>query len=55
MAKRSQVRRIETGAVRGADIVVRKGLGGNERVITEGIQRVRPGQAVQATEVKPAG
>lgn len=49
------VRRIETGAVRGADIVVRKGLGGNERVITEGIQRVRPGQAVQATEVKPAG
>ena len=49
------VRRIETGAVRGADIIVRKGLGGNERVITEGIQRVRPGQAVQATEVKPAG
>ena len=49
------VRRIETGVVRGADITVRKGLGANERVITEGIQKVRPGQAVQATELKPAG
>jgi hypothetical protein len=34
---------------------VRKGLAANERVITEGIQKVRPGQAVQATELKPAG
>jgi membrane fusion protein (multidrug efflux system) len=49
------VRRVETGAVRGADIIVRKGLAANERVITEGIQKVRPGQAVQATELKPAG
>jgi membrane fusion protein (multidrug efflux system) len=49
------VRRVETGAVRGADIIVRKGLAANERVITEGIQKVRPGQAVQATELKPTG
>jgi membrane fusion protein (multidrug efflux system) len=49
------VRRVETGAVRGAYIIVRKGLTANERVITEGIQKVRPGQAVQATEVKSAG
>lgn len=47
-----QVRRVETGAVVGADIIVRKGLAADERVITGGIQRVRPGQTVQATEVK---
>jgi membrane fusion protein, multidrug efflux system len=49
-----QVRRVEAGAVRGADIVVRKGLAADERVITGGIQRVRPGQTVQATEERSA-
>jgi membrane fusion protein (multidrug efflux system) len=34
-------------------MVVRKGLTADDRVITEGIQKVRPGQVVQAAEVKP--
>lgn len=48
-----QVRRIETGPFTGTRITVTKGLTTEERVITEGIQRVRPGQVVQATEAKP--
>ncbi len=50
-----EVRRVEVGDPRGARIVVTKGLSEGERVITEGIQRVRPGQVVQPTEVKPVG
>lgn len=50
-----EVRRIEVGEARGARIVVTKGLSEGERVITEGIQRVRPGQVVQPTEIKPVG
>ena len=34
-------------------MVLRKGLNGGERVITEGIQRNRPGQVVIATEANP--
>jgi membrane fusion protein (multidrug efflux system) len=45
---KAQVRRIETGQVKGADIVVTKGLQEGERVITQGIQKVRPGQVVNA-------
>jgi membrane fusion protein (multidrug efflux system) len=48
-----QVRRVETDVVRGANIVVRKGLAENELIVTEGIQRVRPGQVVAPTEAKP--
>lgn len=49
------VRRIELGESRGTRIVVLKGLAEGERVITEGIQKVRPGQVVQPTEIKPEG
>jgi membrane fusion protein (multidrug efflux system) len=48
-----EVRRVETGATVGARVVVRKGLKPDERVITQGIQRVRPGQLVQPTELPP--
>jgi membrane fusion protein (multidrug efflux system) len=48
-----QVRRVETGAGVGANVSVLKGLSAGELVVTEGIQKVRPGQVVQATEVKP--
>jgi membrane fusion protein, multidrug efflux system len=48
-----QVRRLELGTGRGANVVVTKGLTAGERVITEGIQKVRPGQVVQATDGKP--
>jgi len=42
-----QVRRVELGPGRGAQIVVRKGLTAGELVISEGIQKVRPGQQVE--------
>lgn len=47
-----QIRRVDVDASRGSDAVVRKGLAAGELVVTEGIQRVRPGQVVTATEVK---
>jgi membrane fusion protein (multidrug efflux system) len=47
-----QVRRIETGQTVGTNMSVTKGLAAGDLVITEGIQKVRPGQAVQATEAK---
>jgi membrane fusion protein (multidrug efflux system) len=34
-------------------MIVTKGLTAGEKVIVEGMQKVRPGQVVQATEVKP--
>ena len=48
-----QVRRVELGGPRGTNMVLRKGLNVGERVVTEGIQRIRPGQVVNATEAKP--
>lgn len=49
---KAQMRRIETAGTRGIRSVVRKGLEAGEAVIVEGIQRVRPGQAVQASEAR---
>jgi membrane fusion protein (multidrug efflux system) len=48
---RAQVRRVETGATRGAEVVVRSGLSEGDRLIVAGLQRVRPGQPVDATEI----
>lgn len=48
-----QVRRVEIGVPRGTNLIVRKGLMEGERVVTEGIQRIRPGQVVNPTEAKP--
>ncbi len=55
-----EVRRIETGSSVGADVVVLKGLTTGDLVITEGIQKVRPGTVVttapaQTTKQSPAG
>ena len=51
--------RVESAASRPAPCARRhrraQGARQEQRVITEGIQRVRPGQAVQAAEIKPAG
>ncbi len=41
-----QQRRVKLGAVEGADIAVEQGLEPGERVIVQGIQKVRPGEAV---------
>jgi membrane fusion protein (multidrug efflux system) len=51
--RKVQIRRVEIGGPRGTNVILKKGLTGDERVITEGIQRVRPGQVVNATEDKP--
>jgi membrane fusion protein, multidrug efflux system len=46
--KKVELRRIITGAGQGSDIVVTSGLKQGELIITEGIQKVRPGQVVSA-------
>jgi membrane fusion protein (multidrug efflux system) len=46
--KKVELRRITTGAEQGTDIVVTSGLKQGELIITEGIQKVRPGQVVSA-------
>jgi membrane fusion protein (multidrug efflux system) len=48
-----QIRRVETDVARGTNIVISKGLVADERVVSEGIQRVRPGQVVAPTEARP--
>jgi membrane fusion protein (multidrug efflux system) len=50
-----QVRRVETGPAVGTNVSIKKGLDSGDLVVTEGIQRIRPGQVVQATEVKLGG
>jgi membrane fusion protein (multidrug efflux system) len=52
---KAQVRRVETGASVGAGVAVTKGLAEGELVITEGIQKVRPGQPVTATPPQTPG
>jgi membrane fusion protein (multidrug efflux system) len=42
------VKRIKTGGESGPNIVVDEGLKGGEQIIVEGLQSIRPGQAVQA-------
>lgn len=48
-ANKVELRRVTTGAERGGDIVVAGGLKAGERVIVEGVQKVRPGQTVAAS------
>ena len=52
--KKAQIRRIETGASTGAGTVVSSGLKEGELVITDGVQKVRPGQVVNATPAQAA-
>lgn len=47
-------RRIKTGQAQGARMTVTEGLKAGEKVIVEGLQKVRPGQAVQAADAPPA-
>jgi membrane fusion protein, multidrug efflux system len=49
--KKVEQRRVTTGAEQGRNIVVTEGLKEGEKVIVEGIQKVRPGQVVTATVV----
>ncbi|HSR77968.1 MAG TPA: efflux RND transporter periplasmic adaptor subunit [Xanthobacteraceae bacterium] len=52
-ANKVEVRRVEVEQGPGSQMIVVKGLSAGEKVITDGIQKVRPGQVVEATEVKP--
>jgi membrane fusion protein (multidrug efflux system) len=47
-------RRVQTGPNRGTDVVVTSGVRDGEKVIVDGIQKVRPGQVVQETVLPPA-
>ena len=47
-------RRVTLGAVDGAQVVVQKGIKTGDKVIVEGIQKVRPGMVVAASEAPPA-
>ena len=46
-------RRVQTGPNRGTDVVVNSGVREGDKVIVDGIQKVRPGQVVQATVLPP--
>jgi membrane fusion protein (multidrug efflux system) len=48
-------RRVKLGPVQGADITVSDGLKPGELVIVEGVQKVRPGEAVTATPTVQSG
>jgi membrane fusion protein, multidrug efflux system len=48
-----EVRRVTTEGQAGNSIAITSGLGEGDLVVVEGIQKVRPGQAVEATEIKP--
>jgi membrane fusion protein (multidrug efflux system) len=47
---RVEQRRITLGQQTGAEVVVEKGLAQGDRVVVDGLQQVRPGQAVQAAD-----
>jgi membrane fusion protein, multidrug efflux system len=47
-------RRVQTGPQLGTDVVVTSGVKDGEKIIVDGIQKVRPGQVVQATVLQAA-
>ena len=49
-----EVRRVQTGANLDADVIVTSGVREGDKVIVEGIQKVRPGQVVQETVLPTA-
>jgi membrane fusion protein (multidrug efflux system) len=52
---KAEIRRIQTGPTVGANVAVREGLAAGDLVITEGIQKVRPGMAVSAVPAQTPG
>jgi membrane fusion protein (multidrug efflux system) len=46
-----ELRRVTTGVAQGTDVVIQSGLREGEVVIVDGVQKVRPGQEVNATPV----
>ena len=52
-AKKIEVRRVELLRQDANFVAIAKGLSAGDLVVTEGVQKVKPGQVVDATEVKP--
>jgi membrane fusion protein (multidrug efflux system) len=52
-ASKIEVRRVTLGGQSGNGVIVTEGLSQGERVVVEGVQKVRPGQTVEATEITP--
>jgi membrane fusion protein (multidrug efflux system) len=48
------VRTLSLGGTRGTDWIVDRGLNDGDRVIVTGVQKVKPGDLVQAVEAQPA-
>lgn len=44
----AQQRRVKTGTAMGGRVEIREGLSAGDRVVVEGVQKVKPGQSVQA-------
>ena len=51
--KKIEVRRVELLRQDSNDVAIAKGLSAGDLVVVEGVQKVRPGQVVDATEIKP--
>jgi membrane fusion protein (multidrug efflux system) len=51
---KAEMRRIKTQSGTGGESTVLEGLQEGEKIVVDGIQKVRPGQPVTATEVQPA-
>jgi membrane fusion protein (multidrug efflux system) len=49
-----EMRRVQTGPNLDTDVVITSGLREGDKVIVDGIQKVRPGQIVQETSLEPA-
>ena len=49
--QKAQVRRVTTGEAVKTEIAIASGLNQGDKVIVDGMQKVRPGQVVNATEV----
>ena len=49
--KKAQVRRVTTGEAVNTQIVIASGLQTGDKVIVDGVQKVRPGQVVSSTDV----
>ncbi len=53
--RKVEVRRVKTGPAQDTDVVIEAGLREGEQVIVDGVQKVRPGQAVDVTMAAASG
>jgi membrane fusion protein (multidrug efflux system) len=53
-AHKVELKRVKTGVTVDTDVVVEQGLRQGEMVIVDGVQKVRPGQVVEATPLAPS-